>query len=159
MSTTEEEGPRPEPPPPDVRKAFRNYSKLDEDIKNFGKTVKQARTTLKENQQLIIQWMLRAHVTKVCRDSGKGDPVTFLLVEKDVYVRPTQEQQSQKMAELIREGVTDPERIVKELKHCAGTRKEAKLHRRKPRKQQKKKKQKKQQAPEKKRVTFSDDQQ
>jgi hypothetical protein len=127
-----------EGPPPEIRTALRIYSKLDEDVKKYGKSARQARKILKENKALIIEWMTRAGFTKLGRKSDKSGPVVFVLVEKDVYVRPTQEQQSACMARLMREGITDPMQIIKELKSCAGTRKEVRLYRKKPRKSRKK---------------------
>lgn len=135
-----EDGKTMEAPPPAIRSAFRNYGRLDDDIRKSGETLKQARRMLKANKGIIIKWMQDSGLTKLCRRSSEGDSNSsiFILVEKDIYVRPTLEQQQAKMTEMIRNGVTDAEEIVKQLKMCAGTRREVRLYRRKPRKSRKK---------------------
>lgn len=145
---------------PEARKAFKEFCALDDDIKRHGATMKQARLLLKASKKAILDWMTAADVHKVGRNTSSGINV-FSRVEKDVYVRPTQDQQSQKMAELIRDGITDPVEIIQQLKTCAGTRTETRLYRRRPKSKNKdapsKKKQKKEKKKRKKTVTFSED--
>jgi len=165
MSTT--------PPPPsaasaatqglssEVRKAFKDFCSLDDDIKRYGVTMRQARNLLKSNKKIILDWMTSAGVHKVGRNTAGGANI-FTRVEKDVYIRPTQEQQRAKMEDLLHKGVTDPMEMIKQLRGCAGTRKETRLYRRKPRKPKSKTKTKKtpdEEPPARKRktVTFSED--
>lgn len=122
----------------EIRAAFRDFCDIDDRLRDARKIAKGQRERLKERKGIITNWMVKMNIPSIKRQ-GPGGANCFKVVEKDVQLRPTEEQKTEKLADLLSRGISDPIAIMAELKACAGMRKEYRLYRRRPRKTQKNK--------------------
>lgn len=139
----------------DVRTAFKEYMRLDTELKSAGKSLKKVRITIKQHKKTILDWMTTNNIWKLKRRESKGINI-FIRKEKEVKTRPTIQQQQQKLADLLKQNITDPMKIMEELKTCAGVRKEMRLYRKKPMTHKKKSKTGEPKNKKQKRVTFAE---
>lgn len=120
----------------DVKRAIKKLIRKEDHIKDTTSELKGARAAVRDCKERILEWMGGCGVKSI--DAKHGNKL--IRTEKTTLVRPTVEQQAKKLGELIQSGVTDSGVIMQELKECAGTRTDVKLHRRRPRKPSEKKK-------------------
>jgi hypothetical protein len=133
------EGEEEEQQAPDLdsatRRAIKKLISEEDEVRNVSVQMKEVRARIKEHKQRILDWMGTNGVKKI--DAKHGNQL--MRKEKEVYIRPTTEQQTEKLTSLVRYGVTNPEIIMQELRSCAGQRTDVRLYRRRPRKTSSKK--------------------
>lgn len=114
---------------PEAKKAFREYIRLDDEIKLANADVRKVRGVIKQHKETLLDWMVKSEVTRIKAESGD----LVFRKEKTFKSKPTSEQQSAKMAEIMQRAVKpSPEEIVKELRECGDETVEQRLYRRKP---------------------------
>lgn len=117
--------------PPNVKNDIKDFIRIDDAIKTAQNQMSSTRNKLKECRSHIIDFMVENKMTKfeVCN----GD-YTLLLRVKDVKIRPTFDDLSVLIKELVKTGVNDQEKILEHLYKCGGTKTTYRLARRNKRK-------------------------
>lgn len=113
--------------PQQVKQDVLEFVRLDDGLKNAREQMKGARQAMDECREKIICYMRETGVERMVIKKGSQ----FLeLNEKQLKVRATAECIKAKLAELMRQNITDPETIYQEISKCGGTKQVWKLARR-----------------------------
>lgn len=114
---------------------IRSFLELDDGLKEARLQMKTARKDMTEHRDAIIDYMKSNDVEKLTVRKGQQ---FLLLTKKEYKKRPSSEVVKVKLAELMKEGVVDPERIFKEIQECGGSEDRWSLQRRSSTKKDKK---------------------
>jgi len=113
--------------PKAVKSDVVEYVRLDDGLKTARDQMKGARSAMNDSRDRIVAYMRDNEVVRLGIKKG----TQYLeLVEKQLKIRPIADCVKQKIAELLRKNVTDPEVIYQEISSCGGTKQIWKLARR-----------------------------
>ena len=114
-------------PPKDIKANVIEFVRLDDGLKKAREEMKEARASMNESRERIIEYMKEAEVERLGIKKGQQ----FLeLTEKTMKIRPSADCVRAKLTELMQKGITDPAAIYEEINKCGGTKQVWKLARR-----------------------------
>jgi len=113
-------------PGPAVKHDISEFLKIDEAIAEAKSGIKDLNATMREHRQRVIDYMDKSGV-----ESMKAGSYRLCLTKRNIKVRPNQDMMVAKMRELMSQGITDPEQIIKTLSDCGGTKMQLKMSKRK----------------------------
>lgn len=131
MGVEEQQSETKTPPksiPPPIIKAIKEFETLDAEIKKSGGFLRIARKDLKKHKYTVFQWMTTSDVPLLKLPKKN---LILEIRETELKKKPTPEQQTAKLQELITQGITDPLTIFNEIQKCGVVVKEKRLYKRK----------------------------
>lgn len=104
------------------------FVRLDTELKRARKQMKEVRGTMNESRDRVVEYMRRTKTDKIV---GINNGTQYLeCVCRTLKKRATVEQMVAAVDEAIRQGVTDPVKMVEIIQNCGGTYEEYRLSRR-----------------------------
>lgn len=119
--------PSPTPSETTIKQYVKDYLEADDRIKNTNKSLKGTRDTKIWTRTQITKYMDATNTERI----NLGSAGFLECVQKKIKTRPTTKQMQDKLDELLRNGVRDPERLIMAMMSCAGTKTELRLLRKK----------------------------
>ena len=104
--------------PQSVKEDIREFLRLDDGLKDARVQMKESRDSMNDRKENIIDYMRKGSITKLL--VHKGETALFLQ-EKELKVRPDASVIREKLQELMRQGIVDPEKIFEEINKCGGS--------------------------------------
>jgi len=117
--------------PPKVKADVIEYARLDDGLKQARGEMKEARKSMTDCRERIIDFMKESEIERLSMRKG----TQYLeLQEKQLKVRATSDEIKAKLREVLAAGATDPDYIFEQVNNCGGTKTVWKLARRSKRK-------------------------
>lgn len=101
-----------------VKDDIKEFLRLDDGLKDARVRMKESRDAMNDRKERIIVYMRKATISKLVVRKGEQ---TLFLQEKELKIRPDATVVRAKLQELMRQGVTDPEKIFEEINKCGGS--------------------------------------
>lgn len=101
-----------------LRDDIKEFLRLDDGLKDARIRMKESRDAMNARKESIIDYMRKASISKLVVRKGEQ---SLLLQEKELKIRPDATVVRCKLQELMRQGITDPEKIFEEINKCGGS--------------------------------------
>ncbi len=95
------------------------FIRLDDGLKVSRKKMKEVRAEINTLKSGIVEFMVREGIDRFT--NIKGGTQCLECVEKTLKKRPTSEQMTAKLTQMLADGINDPAKLMEGLNSCGGT--------------------------------------